>query len=508
MKAVLLARVSTEEQKEAGNSLPAQVFRLKNYIEKNPKLTLEKEFTFDESAYKESREKFDDVVEFIEKQKEIIALCCDKVDRLARDFLVGLPKIEKLRREGKIELHFPGDNLVLHKDSPATDLFHFNIAVSLAQYYSNAISDNTRRALEQKLRNGEWIGQARLGYALTHDKDGKSDFILDPQTAHLIRKMFELYATKSYSIKTLQKELHKLGLRSRKGMKVSDSLIHKMLRDKFYVGVMTSKGKEYPHKYVPLVSRELFERVQGILNSYSKKSGKMDVKPYALRGLIHCSKCGCTVSPEIKKGRYIYYSCANSKGLCKKAWVREEDLLEPIKEELKRIQWPQDKVDKVVTSLKALNESKAAYHQNQIGQLQKEYNRLQTSLDRLLDLLVDGSITREEYDRKTQEYRSKQKDTNLQLEEYTDADENYHITAATVFSLANRALEIFESSEPNEKRQLLNFFIQNCRLSGKNLAFELKSPFNVIAQSNNTLSGSGDRIRTCDQRINSPLLYR
>lgn len=66
------------------------------------------------------------------------------------------------------------------------------------------------------------------------------------------------------------------------------------------------------------------------------------------------------------------------------------------------------------------------------------------------------------------------------MEEYTRADENFHIVANTVLSLANRALEIFESSEVDEKRQLLNFLLQNCRLSGKKLSFELKSPFNYI----------------------------
>lgn len=78
------------------------------------------------------------------------------------------------------------------------------------------------------------------------------------------------------------------------------------------------------------------------------------------------------------------------------------------------------------------------------------------------------------------EYKEKQHDIALRLEELTNADENYHITAATLFSLANRALEIFESSEVNEKRQLLNFLLQNCRLSGKNIAFELRSPFDEI----------------------------
>ncbi len=146
MKAILLARVSTEEQKEAGNSLPAQQKRLQDYINKIENLEIDEEFIFDESAYKKHRQEFDKVTGYINSQKNVIALCCDKVDRLTRDFLIGLPELERLRREGRVELHFPSDNLVLHKDSPATDLFHFNIAVSLAQYYSNAIGDNVKRA--------------------------------------------------------------------------------------------------------------------------------------------------------------------------------------------------------------------------------------------------------------------------------------------------------------------------------------------------------------------------
>lgn len=91
MKAIIVARVSTQEQKEAGNSLPAQQARLRGYIDRLPRLELNKEFIFDEFAYKEHRKEFDKIVEYISSFKEIVALCCDKVYRLTRDFLVGLP---------------------------------------------------------------------------------------------------------------------------------------------------------------------------------------------------------------------------------------------------------------------------------------------------------------------------------------------------------------------------------------------------------------------------------
>jgi len=55
MKAVIIARVSAEEQKDAGNSLPpAQLARLESYCERKGFEVIQK-FSFDESAYKNDR---------------------------------------------------------------------------------------------------------------------------------------------------------------------------------------------------------------------------------------------------------------------------------------------------------------------------------------------------------------------------------------------------------------------------------------------------------------------
>jgi len=72
------------------------------------------------------------------------------------------------------------------------------------------------------------------------------------------------------------------------------------------------------------------------------------------------------------------------------------------------------------------------------------------------------------------------------MEEHSKADENFYLTASKVLDLASRALQIFESSEVTEKRALLNFLLQNPVLSGRNLLFKLKSPFDVIAQCGKT----------------------
>lgn len=486
MKAIILARVSTEEQKEAGNSLPAQIRRGEEYCQRKNFIVTKKQ-SFDESAYKDKRDAFDEILETIKKSKEKLIICFDKIDRFSRNvFDKRVAKLYELAMADKIELHFVSDNLIINKDISAADKFHFSMSLGLAKYYSDAISDNTRRAFEQKRRNGEWTTQAPLGYLNTENPNGSKDIILDPQRAYHIQKIYELYATGNYSVKTLLAEITRNGLNTRKNSKVTPSMLHAILKNKFYIGIMTCKGKEYPHKYPTIISQTLFDRVQQTLVSHGKRPVQYGSKPFAFRGLIKCDNCGCSVTPEIKKkpsGKvYVYYSCTNYKGNCKKIYVNEKSLLEPVYELLERIQMPQERIDAIVNDLKVLNETKNEYHQKNINSLQQEYNKLQKSDDRLLDLRIDDSITQDIYDKKHKEIKERQHRITIQMEEYTQADEAYHITANTVFSLANRAKEIFESSEPNEKRQLLNFLLQNCRLSGKSLVFEVRSPFNVIAE--------------------------
>lgn len=112
MKAIILARVSTEEQKEAGNSLPAQIERLKSYC-KAKGFEIAKVFSLDESAYKTKRDDFDRALDYLKSTKEKIVVCFDKVDRFSRNafdkrvaFLYGSAK------QDKIELHFASDNLI------------------------------------------------------------------------------------------------------------------------------------------------------------------------------------------------------------------------------------------------------------------------------------------------------------------------------------------------------------------------------------------------------------
>ncbi len=89
----------------------------------------------------------------------------------------------------------------------------------------------------------------------------------------------------------------------------------------------------------------------------------------------------------------------------------------------------------------------------------------------------------------------------MEYEEHSQADGSFYITANKLIELASRAWELFESSELEEKQQLLNFLLQNSYLKGKKDLFELKIPFNGILEYANTgslLRGQDSNLQPID----------
>ena len=72
------------------------------------------------------------------------------------------------------------------------------------------------------------------------------------------------------------------------------------------------------------------------------------------------------------------------------------------------------------------------------------------------------------------------------MEEHSKADKDFLITNSRILELASKATELFESSKVEEKRQLLGFLLQNCKLKGKELDFTLQKPFDAILTANKT----------------------
>lgn len=212
-KAIILARVSTEDQLTEGLSIPAQLEKARDYAQRK-ELKVISEYQFDESSIKDNRKKFEQVIEEIKNSNENIALIVETIDRLQRSFKESV-LLDDFRKQGKLEIHFLRENLIISKDSNSSEIQRWDLGVFLAKSYVLQISDNVKRSIEHKLKNGEYPGKAPYGYRNKPREDGKNSIFQEPLEAKIVKQIYEWYATGSYSmneIKRKLKEVFNLGL--------------------------------------------------------------------------------------------------------------------------------------------------------------------------------------------------------------------------------------------------------------------------------------------------------
>lgn len=490
-QAIIVARVSSREQEE-GYSIDAQIDRLRSYC-KRKSLKVIKEFIIVESSTTGDRKKFLEMISFAKKQKVTTAIVADKIDRIQRSFK-ETPLLDDLVNRGKIELHFNVENCIIHQDSNSMQRLMWNLGVLMAQNYVDSLKDNVNRGIAQKLKSGEWVSHAPLGYVNRPDERGKPYIYLDEERAPLVKKLFESYATGSHTLQEIVEMSKKWGLTNKNGKTyLGKSNLHRILNNPFYYGVMRLKkdGAEYPHKYPAIIDKALFDRCQEVKKNWNKKRFKYGNIDFVFRGLIKCAITGKTVSCEKhkrtqqngNKHEWTYLSAASPQNPQKKVWIREEVVLAELTKAIENIKiFDQALLTDVLDYLKQKKSQETELAKKQTLKLQKEQTELATKQDRLLDLLVDNLITKGEFDAKKKQYQDRKFEIEALLENLTPANDNLSKQLIKLANFSRSAAEKFKSSNNEQKRQLINCIFLNLSLKGKKLDYTMRTPFNELSK--------------------------
>ena len=300
----------------------------------------------------------------------------------------------------------------------------------------------------------------------------------------MVARLFHWYATGNYSFEGIAAMAQTAGLLSRRSRsRLPRGTIHKILRNRIYMGGFDWKGKTYLGVHIPVTMKELWQRVQEVLDQrFAKRHRKME-HDFAFARLIACGHCGCSLVGEIEKGRYIYYHCTGFKGKCPEPYTREEVLEDRFADLLRGLVLDEEVMRWMTEALRQSHEDERRYHEQAITRLQAEYRRLQNRIEAMYVDKLDGRVETLFFDRKAAEWRAEQDRLMRAIESHQAADQTYLEESIRLLELGRRAHELFQKQEPREKRRLLDFVLSNCTWKDGELQATFRQPFDLIIES-------------------------
>lgn len=241
-----------------------------------------------------------------------------KLERFARDELTDFAAYAEIKQAGA-ELVSATESI---DGTPQGMLMH-GILASINAYYSRDLAQKITDGRITKAKLGGTPSRTPLGYLNKRRWDGANDIRyveVDPERAPHIQWAFQAYATGEWPLKKLTKELYRRGLRSkptpkRGPGKVSESVVHNLLRNRYYIGKVDFQGVEYDGDHPRFIPEELFERVQQVLTAHRLSGDRSPKHSHYLKGSAFCGFCGRRLRFTKCTGRhgnkFDYFVCGN-----------------------------------------------------------------------------------------------------------------------------------------------------------------------------------------------------
>lgn len=474
-KAVLYARVSSVEQKKEGYSIPAQIELLKEYAVKN-NITIVQEFTDSETAKHAGRTNFNAMVSFLKKNKDIKIILVEKTDRLYRNF-----KDYVLIDESEYEIHLVKEGTILSENSKSHEKFIHGIKVLMAKNFIDNLSEEVKKGLRQKAEQGYYPSKPPYGYK----KIDKKFSIIDPETAPFMKRAFELYAEGDKSLESVIDILENEGFVYRQDFKrIGKGQLEHLLKNIFYMGSFKYNGQVYSGLHEPLVSRLLFEKVQEAFKKDNKPLYRNE-HDFIFANFIKCADCGCSISAEIKKEKYIYYRCSWGKGKAncsQHKYFKQEELEKQFDEVVKRISIIEEHKNWIIEALKLSFEDEKQYNEERITSLQSQAQKLRDRLSKLYIDKLDGIVSNEFWFEKNNEWKNQLETIETLLSAHKETSMKYLNEGIKTLELCTNAYRLYSNQNAQEKLNLLKILLQNCTLKDGKLDYTYKKPFDILAK--------------------------
>ncbi len=420
---------------------------LRNYV-KNNNFNLVREYVDDGySGTDFERPGFKSLLEDINNNK-INCVIVKDLSRLGRDHVMTGYYIETFFPENNIRFISILESFDSFKNQASNDSSTFIIACN--DYYSKQNSIKIRNVLNEKRKNGKFVGSLPC-YGYMRDPEDKGHLIPNPETAPIVKNIFKWRAS-GIGPTEIANRLNKAHVATPSGYKNTNyssklidrdnwniSTIKKILINRIYTGDLvqhTQTKVSYKSKkkialdeklwivventHEPLVDKDTFDYVNNLrkrnTRNYNIKTGR---EKRLLEGKLFCNECGNRLTVLYRKKQNYWsvncnrYSRNPVRGRCYSHFYPYNYLEEQVLEQINK------SVSKLIKELdlKQLNDEIVKNVSNETNHIDKSIKNLEIEKEKIMKKInilyndrCDGIISAQTYKELTKESETKLKE--------------------------------------------------------------------------------------------------
>ncbi len=327
----LYARKSTEDDERQAMSIDSQIKEMTDLAIRDNLFIKEVRTEKHSAKASGNRPVFAKLLEDIRSGEfsGILTWAPDRLSRNAGDLgmLVDMMDQEKLHQIRTFSQSFSNN---------PNEKFLLMILCSQAKLENDNRGINVKRGMRARCSMGWRPTVPPLGYLSQLDKSNPQLIIIDPERAFIVKQIFDKVANQGQSGRTVKRWLDRIGFETRTGKKLALGNIYTILKNSFYYGkfeYLVNSGTWYEGKHEPLITKELFDKVQ-IQLQVPPKTWRKNIFPF--KKIFICGGCNGGITAEVKQKKlklggytkHVYYHCARSVDYeCDEPYLTEEELI-------------------------------------------------------------------------------------------------------------------------------------------------------------------------------------
>lgn len=479
IRAAVYIRYSSENQRD-GYSVEYQLDECKKYIE-NQGFVFEKSY-IDEAVSGKSADKRTAFFELLADVKNGMydVVIVYKYSRFARNLLEATLYRQQIEKNGA-KLISAMERI---DDSTPEGRMMRNIIMTMDEYYSDNLSTFVQSSMYTAAKSGKYLGGI-LPYGFSVNENG--EFIENKAEADIVRRVFELRASGAMPADILR-IFRDEGIRGRNGKPFTQQLLNKIVRSEKYIGVYKYAVKGYEpirieNAFAPIVPRDLWDKVQHVVDNLNVKraaKGRSRKNIYPLTGKIFCACCGEPFTGNSKGNGLAYYTCRGQDKLqiCKNGSVKKDVLENYVFGKIKELILSENHIDEITNIVyQKFKNDDAGNIDAEISDLKKEKADIERKLENLLDLMLDGTISKDILQKKSAALQDELKivESALKSKEYTAAET---VTYDGIHAFLVDMIKQLENADDHVKKAIASQFVESITVDENSINVRLTvSPF-------------------------------